>query len=117
VDTRDIDEGRAWKGGTGTATTDGTPTLFPDASRDGRETFRCSSLTGGRGLKGGTVTAGALLMACDKRKRDRYKINCTKQTSEFQHGQHNEDEFVSYFSNFLLFSYSHLIKSARKEGI
>jgi len=54
VGTLEIDDGRAWNGGTGTATTDGTPTLFPDARRDGRET-----LTGGRGLKGGTVTAGA----------------------------------------------------------
>jgi hypothetical protein len=81
VDTRDIDEGRPWKGGTGTATTDGTPTLFPDARRDGRETLRCSSLTGGRGLKGGTVTAGALLMACDTRKRDHYSCNIQNVTA------------------------------------
>jgi hypothetical protein len=68
VDTREIDEGMAWKVGTGTATTDGTPTPFPDASRDGRETFRCPSLAGGRGLKGGTVTTEALFMACDMKK-------------------------------------------------
>lgn len=59
-DTREIDDGKAWKGGTGTATTEGTPTLV----RDGRETLWSCSVDGGRGLKGGTVTAEALLLAC-----------------------------------------------------
>lgn len=62
VDARVMDAGMAWKGGTGTLTIDATPTLFPDASREGREMLRCWSLIGGRGLKGGTVAVGALLL-------------------------------------------------------
>jgi len=63
VGARVMDAGMAWKGGTGTLTIDATPTLFPEASREGREALRCWSLIGGRGLKGGTVTVGALLLA------------------------------------------------------
>ena len=58
-----MDAGMAWKGGTGTLTIDATPTLFPDASREGRETLRRWSLIAGSGLKGGMVTVGAMLLA------------------------------------------------------
>lgn len=62
-DTRVTDAGMAWNGGTGTETIDATPTPLSEASRDGRETLRWWSLTGGRGLKGGTVTVAALVVA------------------------------------------------------